>query len=390
MSESAVTIGKSERVEWVDVAKGLGIFLVFYGHYVDKMAAQGMPAATLQMSWIYSFHMPMFFFLVGLVYKRRDLKPAEFLKRQIRTRLLPVWIFNVLGLFIWFGVEYIKGPEGLLATYRSQDLWSEVFTKLKEVFIYGRPGYNVLTWFLVCLFMIELWQYLLRDRVRTTRALLISLLIFGALAALASLYNETITENFGRNLLRWDLLPSLMAMCFYQLGILCRQTAFFAKPASSVARGALSLVCLVVLLAVFNLNQAFETVPPPRVPLMVNAQYGNVGWFFITSLAGTGFVVYLSQLLSFSRLLVRLGGITLGLMLLDGYWHLFANEPLVNWVMQRFAREDAAFLTVHCLVITLGSLALSWPLTVLMERYAPFLLGRSMTRKPNAARVPAD
>lgn len=44
------------RVEWVDVAKGIGIILVVLGHnqspdYIIK--------------FIYSFHMPLFFFLSG-------------------------------------------------------------------------------------------------------------------------------------------------------------------------------------------------------------------------------------------------------------------------------------------------------------------------------------
>lgn len=49
----------SKRIDWVDVAKGVGIFLMVMGH-------SSMPDAVNR--WIYSFHMPLFFLLSGLVF----------------------------------------------------------------------------------------------------------------------------------------------------------------------------------------------------------------------------------------------------------------------------------------------------------------------------------
>ena len=71
MNSIASTPKLSSRIPWVDVAKGLGIALVFYGHFVQCFIDLGVPAAAGQMRWIYSFHMPFFFLLVGYVYKDR-------------------------------------------------------------------------------------------------------------------------------------------------------------------------------------------------------------------------------------------------------------------------------------------------------------------------------
>lgn len=380
MSETTALGIKSERVGWLDAAKAIGIFLVFYGHYVEKMIDLGVPAATAQMNWIYSFHMPMFFFLAGAVYKRRDLAAGDFLKRQIRTRLLPAWIFNALGFLIWIGIELAKGPEGMAATAGWRLVLEEGRDKLIRVFVQGRPGFNILTWFLICLFMVELWQFALKDRLRSVRHLAFSAATFGVLAVLASTFEEVLGEQVGERRLWWELTPALMAMLFYQLGILCRQTGLFEARISNLARAAVCLACLGISLAVFNLNQGFENVPPPKVPLMIDGRYGEVGWFLLSSLAGTGFIVYLSQLLASNRFLTRLGAMTLGLMLLDGYWHLFFNTPLAAWIHQHFPRRDAVYLTLHCLAATVASMALCWPITLLMERYTPFLLGRSAAR----------
>lgn len=40
------------RVHWIDVLKGIGIFLVIMGHTIKD---------TYVYNWIYSFHMPLFF-----------------------------------------------------------------------------------------------------------------------------------------------------------------------------------------------------------------------------------------------------------------------------------------------------------------------------------------
>lgn len=47
-----------KRVEWIDMAKGIGLLFVFLGHLKTPFLA----------TWIYTFHMPLFFFLSGLVY----------------------------------------------------------------------------------------------------------------------------------------------------------------------------------------------------------------------------------------------------------------------------------------------------------------------------------
>ena len=48
---------KINRIEWLDVSKGIGIILVIIGHCV--YLGGGMH------NWIFSFHMPMFLSFLG-------------------------------------------------------------------------------------------------------------------------------------------------------------------------------------------------------------------------------------------------------------------------------------------------------------------------------------
>ena len=84
---SSQTTDNNKRLDYLDVAKGIGILLVILGHC--QLGRIGRAH-----SLIYSFHMPLFFFLSGFVYKDYEIK--IFLKKKIRGLLLPVIVFSCI------------------------------------------------------------------------------------------------------------------------------------------------------------------------------------------------------------------------------------------------------------------------------------------------------
>lgn len=93
----------SQRLVWIDSAKGIGIVLVVIGH-----AWRGLETAHLIRNpslysavdtVIYSFHMPLFFFLSGLLVERVLLasSPTDFVISRVRRLIWPLalwtWIF---------------------------------------------------------------------------------------------------------------------------------------------------------------------------------------------------------------------------------------------------------------------------------------------------------
>lgn len=81
----------TDRIEWVDVAKGIGILLVIAGH-------------SFQLSWsapIYAFHMPLFFFLSGLfVRSAYDLSFYSYAKKVAKRLLVPWGVMLLISLFV--------------------------------------------------------------------------------------------------------------------------------------------------------------------------------------------------------------------------------------------------------------------------------------------------
>lgn len=87
-----ITSSMHSRIPWVDVAKFYGIFMVIIGH--------SNPPFILNIL-IYSFHMPLFFFLSGYTFKQEYLNhPIDFLKSKIRGILIPYFFLSFI-MFCW-------------------------------------------------------------------------------------------------------------------------------------------------------------------------------------------------------------------------------------------------------------------------------------------------
>ena len=78
-----------KRIEIIDIAKGIGIFLVVIGHLISMNSYPGKV--------IYSFHMPLFFFLSGVCFNQdKYLKFSSFLCNRLKSLIWPCLCFTVL------------------------------------------------------------------------------------------------------------------------------------------------------------------------------------------------------------------------------------------------------------------------------------------------------
>lgn len=139
-----LTAKLSEREAWVDYAKGIGIILVVYGHTVRGIINAGIKQDDalyrLVDSIIYSFHMPLFFFLSGLFFISSLTKrgPYSQFKSKLATIFYPYMIWSLLQGLI----------EVILSNYTNGDVTlSQVFSLL------WAPRAQF--WFLYALFLVS-------------------------------------------------------------------------------------------------------------------------------------------------------------------------------------------------------------------------------------------
>ncbi|MBO7048721.1 MAG: acyltransferase family protein [Spirochaetia bacterium] len=92
---------EEQRLDWIDMSKGIGIILVVLGHCFNK----GNPIHN----WIFSFHMPLFFILSGFCFHIEKYPEFNILLRKKISRLIVPFIkFWVLALFVSLLIPYMR------------------------------------------------------------------------------------------------------------------------------------------------------------------------------------------------------------------------------------------------------------------------------------------
>ncbi len=96
-----MTTTNGKRKLWLDAAKGIGIVLVVFGHSADGLFSAGQLARSGAIGTafflIYTFHMPLFFFLSGLtIPKSLGRGSTPFLKDKLATIAYPYLIWSLI------------------------------------------------------------------------------------------------------------------------------------------------------------------------------------------------------------------------------------------------------------------------------------------------------
>lgn len=150
---------ESKRIVSFDILKGIGILAVILGH-VD------IPQ-TLK-TVIYSFHMPLFFFVSGCFF--RNVSWREFLTKRTRQILVP-WAFFA---FLWFAYLFVLN---LYSAHDVAEAFSVPVASVLDGFL-GDENSLVLfrsIWFLICLFEVSAVYLLLSKIVTGNKMLIISI-----------------------------------------------------------------------------------------------------------------------------------------------------------------------------------------------------------------------
>ena len=127
-----------KREKWADILKGIGAVIVVIGHLVlyDGNAK----------IYIYSFHMPLFFFISGYLY-HQEKSFFQFLLRKVRTLIIPYFMFAFLSIVITYFFETPQMTKG------------EILKNL--FFINGSFIFNSSLWFLITMFFSLIIFYIL-------------------------------------------------------------------------------------------------------------------------------------------------------------------------------------------------------------------------------------
>ena len=231
-----------ERNHSIDIAKGIAIILMVIGHCYHEQ--------NIVLKLIYAFHMPLFFMVSGALYSKKEKWGGKFsIKKKIRSLLIPYFTFELLFVF------FISALTG----------FNDILPKL--ISIVTLAGVTV-TWFLPCLFIVELIFYSLKYTKRF-RLVIVVALFFVGLCFPFSGYGIVISRTF-------------VGLGFYGFGFVCSDWIIKKQ------RWYIILLSLAIFVASALLNDNVS---------MVDSKYGFIPLYVLSSLAGSLCLVHISVLL---------------------------------------------------------------------------------------------
>lgn len=333
-------MSKTRRIQWIDIAKCIGIILVLIGHISQNKNIH---------TFIYSFHMPLFFIISGYLYHDKD----NYIKNKASKILIPYLFFSVVSFVYWYFIE---------RNIRGQNI--NPINPLVNIII-ARGGdenyiYNVALWFLPCLFTTEVIFHILIKKIKNIKILFVFILALSVVGYIYSLF------DFIR--LPFCIDIAFVAIGFYFIGYLWKDRGekSFEKLNLSLAKHIILIIaCFIVII--------FSLLLPDMN--MANLQYPLASpILYIIPTIGTFMIFEISKLINKCKWMEFLGGNSLVIMGI--------HEPIkrvVIEIMHRILNVSTEILRTNILGIlatTIILLAICVPCIYILNRWFPVLLGK--------------
>jgi polysaccharide biosynthesis protein PslL len=306
------------RIEWIDSCKGIGMIAVVLGHGV-----------TATITYVYFFHMPLFFFLSGYLY-RPKLKHLDFLRRKALHLLIPYLSFLCLLSFPVYLYDAFQ-----LARTVDLSLIDEIKTFTFKLVYGGALLSNWLGtfWFVTCLFITQQIYQILYTKISSKTSLI--LILVGA-------YCVAMFEYWWlpKLLLPWSLDAVPMALAFYGFGHLA------ARQEIDMSRFSKLAICIIFGVTLLNYWSKLDLTF-----LMKYHDYGVVIINFLLAVAGIILSIHLAK--------------------------IFSRDRFANKVLSEIGSASMVILYVHqlvLLILTRSNAIASEVLRTIIALLIPYLL----------------
>ncbi len=289
------------RVDEIDVAKGIGIFLVVLGHIV--------PENTYLRAIIYSFHMPLFFFLNGLVAKKqysfnqnKTERKNNFIKSN--SKLIACYLFYSF-VFILFDIVF----SSLLNRSWKWDI-------INTVTLFG---INVL-WFITAIIIAKNLGSVIINRINKKRIILVISIFLFLLVNSLSIVIVRPSHGAGRIIVNAIVAVSrgVLGCSFWLLGYCLKEKVISLFHKLDVTKCALiSTMLMLVLMSLSYYNYSRGKVIDIH---LLKIPFGSM--LYLTSILGTFATLVFSRVLvlcKISSFAIFLGKNTLMIMIIHEY-----------------------------------------------------------------------
>lgn len=337
-------IQNKNRIDWIDVAKGIAIIFVLIIHY-DRNAADRIAALGLM------FCVQLFFFLSGMFANCEKYTFKEYVKRQAKALMLPYAAFSAINIVF----HYLF----------NRNMSAEVFKEIIINIILARRNHMLVAamWFLPCLFLVSLMYKLLTMAIKNKKLLL--LLCFAASACAKVFMQEPILPFSANQAVRFLIYFAAGSMLFPYIKDLSLE-----KFRSQNIKVKTALIAYTVIAAVL-----IYILYKKEYIIYFRNDFLFYSSLFINTVMIIGFVVIISVLLAGFTPLVKIGQNTLGFCCLENI-----NRTLVNTAMAVTGIGFIPDTKLKVVVFNFIAMAIGYVIIVFINRFCPVLLGKRKTK----------
>ncbi len=348
-----------KRLDYFDVAKGIGACLVVLGHLPEAVDIHFR-------TWIFSFHMPLFFIISGMLLSYKKDVDKNFLlliKKRARTILIPYVSFSIIYmvavLFAYF--QNVITPKTIL-----DNLW----------YVISLYGMNVL-WFLPALFFGELIFLFIMKKFDSKTSKIVIVVSF-TISYFASVYlNNKEYAAIGRELvgityfgqLLVVFFRSFIAMSFIAIGYFL----FFLlkeRKRISIFELFLSIALLAINIVIGKKNGGVD---------MRSLDFKNVFLYYGAALSGTFSLLlfckncYPFHILKYfgkNSLTIMASHNSLTLLYVATTFAMYANQYITRAKDYLYAFNVFAVIMIYVVIVI-----------EIINRFFPFIIGKEYNRK---------
>ena len=365
-----------KRLDYLDMAKGLGMILVLIGHLQGDSIFTFSPYIQPLCVYIFSFHMPMFFIISGilLAIKNDEIKPfLDVARARFKGIMIPYYWFSFFYLLVVV-VALIKSEVAPFTLFLN--IW----------YVLSGYGMNVL-WFLPALYLGELLFISLRRRIREDIPFITIVVLSNAVVYLASYflgiadYNTPFAirlHEFIIVILRPILVCGFISIGYYIHKLLKKGTRlgdFFNKPQLNekgiidtkyrLAYITLALMLFGICFAFFRINNGID---------FRSLAFRNIFFFFVCALSG-----------SFGMICLCKGLPRIGLFCYWGIGSLIFmvthnSQTVLTWALKsamyinQFLTRARGYICYAVVIVIIT--AYSTLMIYIIRRFFPFMIGK--------------
>ena len=331
------TTQQPSRMLWADILKFWGILAIAWGHTLNDGAV---------MKYLYSFHVAIFFFAVGLYFKSPRISFGSFCKKRAISLLVPYFIFAVISTLIYAVLGKVASVS-LDAGVTDFSLRTNLYDILT-----GRCRANRPLWFLPSMFIFSILCFgftKLTDKCSNRLRTLMYIL-----AATLSIVLCIISGLDSRgHVMFWKANTAVFLFGFFVFAIM-------GKPLLMGTSVKFHSILLMVLLLVLGCILALQNI---AVSYPSNT-YGNVLLFYISATCTIFGLCLLSIFISHANIpiihktLAYVGQHTLPILLMHKFPILFF-QVLFPWTRQPMKNNNVFVGLVVALLSIAGCLAVA-------------------------------